>query len=233
MPSSEKSANFIDRVSLAGHSGGLVKTLAGFKRQHHTVPEAVNAATEGFLAKLCTTELAAEAEDFFQRARSLFQYKRTELTLTVSSPAAVLTTRDFTFELAYALQPDEPERYVVTRTLHSLREPAAAGRPELNELFAATFAGIVFNLGKGVKVEAVIDAIEARGGEGGLAVDYPSTCEHCVIRVDDVDAEVVCDGGTLEMRFPREAAPAELIEQFGKVRAAFSLSRNRVLAGLL
>jgi len=86
---------------------------------------------------------------------------------------------------------------------------------------------------KGVRVEAVIDAVEARGGEDGLAVNYPSDCRHCAIVVDGVDAEVICDGATLEMRFPRPASPAELVAAFAAVRSAFALSRNRVLAGLL
>lgn len=234
MPKTAKTDNaFIARVHLVGRSTGWVKNLTGFKKQHHTVPDAVNAATEGFLAKLCATELAEEAEQFFQRAKAAFGYKRTELSLDVGSPAAVLTAKDFTLEIAYALQPDDPASYGVTRTLHSLNEREGVAQPALNELFAGSFSGIVFNLAKGVSVEAVIDAVEARGGKDGLAVDYPSSCALCVIRVDGVDAEVVCDGGTLEMRFPRAGSPEELVSAFVAVRAAFSLSRNRVLAGLL
>src|SRR5947207_2785997 len=90
---------FISRISLIGRDSGQVKALGGFKKQHHTVPDAVNAATEGFLAKLCATELATEAEQFFQRAKTAFGYKRADLSLSVSSPGAVLTARDFTLEL--------------------------------------------------------------------------------------------------------------------------------------
>lgn len=224
---------FISRISLVGREAGRVKALAGFKKQHHTVPDAVNAATEGFLAKLCAAELAAEAEQFFQRAKTAFGYKRTELALAVSSPAAVLTAKDFTLEIAYALLPEDPAGYGITRTLYALSEAEGTARPELNEVFAAGFSGIVFALVKGVSVEAVIDAVEGRGGEDGLAVNYPSDCRHCVITVDGVKAEVVCDGATLEMRFPRAGSPAELVEAFAAVRTAFALSRDRVLAGLL
>ena len=229
----EAASPFISRISLVGRDTGRVKALAGFKKQHHTVPDAVNAATEGFLAKLCATELAAEAEQFYQRAKTAFGYKRTELALTVGSPVAVLTAKDFTLEITFALQADDPSSYTITRTLHSLRETEGAAQPQLNDVFAAGFSGIIFGLVKGVPVEAVIDAVEARGGEDGLAVNYPSDCQHCVITVDGVKAEVICDGATLEMRFPRAGSPAELVEAFTAVRTAFSLSRNRVLAGLL
>jgi hypothetical protein len=235
MPKKATASNnaYISRVSLVGRSEGWVKALAGFRKQHHTVPDAVNAATAGFLAKLCAGELAAEGEQYFQRAKAAFGYRRTDLSLDVQSPGAVLVARDFTLEIAYALQAEEPARYEARRVLHSLDPAGGAGRPELNGLFAGAFSAIVFDLVKGAKVEAVVDAIEARGGEDGLAVNYPSDCSHCVITVDGVDAEVICDGATLEMRFPRPGSPAELVAAFAAVRSAFALSRDRVLAGLL
>lgn len=234
MPKPASASNpFVSRISLVGRSSGAVKNLAGFKKQHHTVPDAVNAATSAFLGKLCASELTEEAEALFQRAKAAFGYKRTELALEVTSPAAVLTARDFTLELAYALEKADPAAYEVTRTLHSLRDGELVQQSEFNTLFAGMFTGIVFGLAKGVKVEAVIDAVEARGGEGGLTVNYPSDCRDCTLLVEGVSAEVVCDGATLEMRFPRAGAPAELVDAFVAVRSAFALTKNRVLAGLL
>ena len=224
---------FVSRISLTGRSQGAVKALAGFRKQHHTVPDAVNAATEAFLGKLCSAELAAEGEQFFQRAKQAFGYKRTDLTLEVTSPTAVLTTKDFTLELAYALEKANPASYDLTRTLHSLRDGLLVERPEFDELFAAMFTGVVFGLTKGARVEAVIDAVEAQGGAGALTVSYPSDCRHCVLAAAGVGAEVVCDGATLEMRFPRAGSPRELVAAFAAIRSAFALARNPVLAGLL
>jgi len=224
---------FVSRLSLVGRTSGLVKNLSGFRKQHHTVPDAVNPATTAFLGKLCAGDLAEEAEQFFQRSKAAFGYKRAELTLEVTSPVAVLTSRDFTFELAYELEQANPAGYEVSRTLHSLRTGVRADQPGFDELFAALFTGLVFGLGKGVKVEAVIDAVEALDGKNDLTVSYPSDCRHCVLRVKDVAAEVICDGATLEMRFPRPGSPAELVEAFAAVRSAFALTKDRVLAGLL
>ena len=224
---------FVSRISLAGRSQGAVKSLGGFRRQHHTVPDAVNAATSAFLGRLCAAELAAEGERFYQQAKQAFGYKRTDLALEVTSPVAVLTARDFTLEVAYTLEKDDPARYAVTRTLHSLRGGELVDRPEFDELFAAMFTSVVFGLTKGARVEAVIDAVEARAGAGGLTVTYPSDCRHCVLAVAGVDAEVVCDGATLEMRFPRSGSPRELVVAFAAVRSVFALAKDRVLAGLL
>ena len=225
--------SFVSRISLVGRSHGAVKNLGGFRKQHHTVPDAVSAATTAFLGKLCSDELREEGEQIYQRTKTALGYKRTQLTLEVTSPVALLTTKDFTLELAYALEKSDPAAYLITRTLHSLSSGGLVERPEFDALFAGMFSGIVFGLTKGIRVETVIDTVEALGDDSDLTVNYPSDCRHCVLCVESVEANVVCDGATLEMRFPKNGSPRQLVAAFAAVRSAFALTKNRVLAGLL
>ena len=229
----DREKKFVHQVSLLGQSTGAVKNLAGFRKPHHTVPDAVNAVTTAFLGKLCASELAEEGEDYYQRAKEALGYKRADLALDVTSPTAVLTAKDFTLEIAYALERDDPAGYRVSRTLHSLRSGELVELEEFDRLFAGAFSTIVFTLVKGVKVEAVIDAVEARPAGDAMTVSYPSDCRQCTLTVEGVAAEVVCDGATLEMRFPRAGSPREMVAAFLAVRAAFALTKDRVLAGLL
>jgi len=204
-------------VRFVGRSSGLVKILRGFKKSHHTVPDAVNAATSAFLAKLCADEIAAEAETVFQQARAAFGYKRKELTLDVTSPNAVLTAKDFIFELTYALDEADPASYVAVRSLHGLRSTDFAATNECETVFAQQFSELAFVLTKGAPVESVVDAIEGLGDGDALKVAYPSDCRDC----------------TLAVVFPRSGSPRELLEAFVAVREAFALTKRPVLAGLL
>ena len=234
--SADDPRTFISQVSFVGRGSGAVKALSGFKKAHHTVPDAVNATTQGFLAKVCTTELTEEAEGFFQRAKTELSYKRKDLSLDVAGALVVLAAKDFTFEIAYALEEGDPASYGVTRTLHSVRNGDLLRVAEFDGLFAGQFSGIVFAMKKGVRVEAVIDAVEGLEQEDDkamIAVDYPSDCRSCTLTVAGVGAAVVCDGATLEMRFPRNGSPRELMEAFAAVRSAFKLTKDRVLSGLL
>jgi len=231
--------SFISQVSLVGRGGGAFKNLRGFDKSRHTVPDAVNNATSGFLAKLCTPELSEEAEEFFQRAKTALDYKRKDLGLDVTSPAAVLSAKDFTLEIAYALETADPASYAITRTLHSIKNGDLLQVAEFNELFAGQFSAIAFALKKGVRVEAVIDAVEGLeddetdGAAAKLRVDYPSDYRDCTLTVSGVEAAVVCDGAILEMRFEKNGSPRELVEAFAAVRKAFALTKDRALAGLL
>ncbi len=223
---------FIAQLSLLARGSGLVKTLRAFDKSRHKVPDAVNSATSGFLAKLCAAELAEEAEAMFQRARALLSYKRKEISLDVTPPHAALSAKDFTWELDFALDETEPASFVTTRTLHGLRSGDLVRTAEFDALFAEQFSAIVFGLKKGVRVEAVIDAVEDLE-ESELKVEYPSDCRACTLTVPGVEAQVVCDGATLEMQFAKSGSPRELIEAFAEVRRAFALTKSGPLAGLL
>lgn len=226
-------STFVQQVRFVGRTRGQVKTLRGFKKSHHTVPDAVNAATTVFLAKLCADELAEEAEKIFQRARAAFAYKRKEIALDATSPNAVLSTRDFTFDLAYALDESDPASYVLTRSLHGLHSGDFAATSECETVFAQQFSELAFVLTKGAPVEAVIDAVEGLADEEALTVEYPSDCRDCILAVEGVSASVRFDGSELAMMFPRTGSPRELLDAFIAVREAFALTKKTVLAALL
>lgn len=220
------SSEIIASIGFIGRSGGPVKTLRGFKKSHHTVPDAANATTNAFLGKICADELGAQAEALFQRVRAGLGYKRREISLALASPGAVLAAKDFTVEISYALEATDPARYLVTQMLHSLRNGDLAQTEEFAAIFAAMFSEITFALKNGARVEAMVDVIESLNGEGGLAVTYPADCRECVISVDGVDAQVRCTGAALDMVFPRAGSPRELMAEFAAVRSAFRVSQE-------
>lgn len=224
-------SSIVADICFLGRTGGTVKSLEGFKKGHHHVPDAANATTNAFLGKLCAAELTRDAEVLFQDVRTALAYKRKEIALSVTPPLAVLTARDFTVEITYALEELAPERYGVLTTLRGLQNRELAQTDGFGRVFSRGFSEISFALKKGARVEAVIDAIESLEGRDGLSVTYPSDCHECTIAVEGIDARVRCTGATLEMVFPRPGAPAELIEAFAAVRGAFAITK--VLAGLI
>ena len=220
----------IGSIAFVGRAGGQVKTLSGFDRRRHTVPESANAVTTAFLGKICGDELATEAERLFQAVRAALGYKRRDLTLSITAPLATLTAKDFTLDITYAFAERETTRYQVTTSLRDVRHAGMLKHDGVSRVFAGTFSEISFALVKAARVEAVIDAIEGLS-EGRLTVDYPSDCRDCTIRVEGVDADVRCTGTTLDVIFSRGGAPAELIDAFASVRQAFQI--NPTLKGLI
>ena len=229
--SDEVPSTVIADIRFIGRTGGAVKKLGGFKKGHHTLPDAANEVTNAFLGRLCTRELEEDAEGKFQAVRIGLEYKRKDISLTVMSPVATLSAKDFTFEILYELDEDAPDEFAVTQTLLDLKNGDLARADAFNEIFARMFTELSFTLKKGVSVDAVIDAIEGLGEDSMLRVDYPSDCSECTISVEDVEATVRCTGASLDMVFPQAGAPRELLAEFATVRSAFGISKE--LAGLM
>lgn len=229
------SAKTLSGISLVGRSEGLVKTLGGFRKDRHSVPDAINATTQAFVARLGETELKEESERVFQSARAAMGYKRTDISLGVGGGQAVLTARDFVWELALSQHEADPARYLLMRTLHSLRTTDVARLPEFDGLWSGAFSTLVFALVKGVSVEAVIDAVEGLEPADAhrLQVNYPSDCHECTVTVAGVDAAVRCTGGTLDVEFPHPGTPRELLEKFAEIRDAFVFTRAEALANMM
>lgn len=223
--------NVVASIAFVGRSLGAIKTLRGFRKPQHTLPDAANAATNAFLGKICAEELADETERVFQEVRSALGYKRKELSLSVTSPTALLTARDFSLDWLYAVDDENPAHYRITTTMRDLHDLDQARSDAFRDVFAGRFTEIEFALQKGASVEAVIDAIEALDGENGLGVDYPSDYRDCTIRVSGVDATVRCTGSSLDVVFPRGGSPAELIEAFAEIHRSFQISK--MLSGLI
>lgn len=231
MPSADH-VRILQSFRFSGSATGAFKSLRNFKKSHHTVPDAVNAATSAFLAKLAHDELAEEGEAFFQKARTTLQYKRKDIALDVSAGAAVLTAKDFVFEIHYALREADPSEYEITRSLHSVRSADFLFTQECDALFSRTFREVVFTLAKGAPVEGVIDAVESLKGSL-LEVEYPSDYRSCTLSVPDIAAQIRFDGGELAMVFDTPAPPSELWKQFLELRSAFALTKNPIITGLV
>ena len=229
--SSEVPGSVIADIRFIGRSGGMVKTLSGFKKKHHTLPDTANAVTNAFLGRLCAGELEDEAEKFFQNVRNKLGYKRKDITLNLTSPMAVLSAKDFTFEIVYTLDETSPAEFAISQTLFDIKDGDLVRADEFNAVFDELFTELSFTLKKGVRVESVIDAIEGLKGKQPLRVDYPSDCNECTISVEGVEAQVRCTGSSLDMVFPRAGSPRELLTQFAAVRSAFGISK--ALVGLV
>ncbi len=220
-------------ISLLGRRPGRVKQLSGFRKGVHTVPGAVTAAAEAFLAKLCAGELAEETEALFREARTAFGYKRREISVDITGSMAQVIARDFRFEIVYALDESDPAAYVVARELSDLAPASEATWRLLDGLFPLHFSILRFPLGRPVAIEAMIDAIEDLEGAHGMSVDYPPDCGECTIRVAGVETEVLLSGPFLDLRFPGETSPSGILRAFLDVRAAFQASGSTELGHLL
>ncbi len=200
------------RWSLSGTSGGSVRSLSGFRKGVHTIPDRHSAALDAFLAKIAAEDLANEAEAFYQTTRQQFAYRRKDLNLTVSTPAAVLETPAFALEITYGSDPDDPARYERSLRLSRIEADQLTSNAT-GEVFATAFDTLEMVLRTPIRIEDLIDAVED-DPDSIWKVKYPSSCEWCELATNEIEGFIYVSTNWIRLRLPSPGPPAVLLAAY-------------------
>ncbi len=228
-------------VHLVGFRRGSVKALAGFRKGFHKVPATLpdNMFERQFATAICAADLDRDARDLFERLRAARGYKRKEISLGLEAPNATITTTDFTLDLGYEVDPQDPGDYLLTFDLHDIREITVFSDPQLNEAFQNIFSRVSFTFAQPVSIEDVIDEVEA-DNSGDVTVDYPPDYAECTIklrgflgevRVTPRELEVITGVASGSSTSSAGVSPAELVKTF--IKASDVLAANPSLEKLI
>jgi len=213
MENEKPGKRLIARVSFLGKEEGQVKRFPDFVKSRHTVPKLASDRAQQFLARLAEPELREWGEERFSAFRDAMGYRRREIAFLVEGGTGRIESKDFTIEKRYSLIEDSPDCY--------LAETELLGAGGLDLLENASFNGAVGPLfesmrclfSKSVSVEGIIDGLEEKRLED-LSVDYPSTCSHCNVRIENMNAMFRFDAISLEIGFPGFGTPKQLIDSY-------------------
>ncbi|MBV9656604.1 MAG: hypothetical protein JO295_00710 [Verrucomicrobia bacterium] len=219
-------------VHLVGARPGNVKALAGFRKGFHKVPAALpdHFYERQFDTAICAADLDRDARDLFERLRVARGYKRKEISLAVDPPNATITTTDFILDLGYELDLARPDDYRRAVDLHDIREIAVFSDPQLNDALRDLFSRVSFTFAEPVKIEDVIDEVEA-DASGDAKVAYPPDYAECTIKLRGFVGEVRVTPRELEVVTGPGSSPAELVKTF--VKASDVLAANPSLEKLI
>lgn len=220
-------------IRFLGQTTGQIKKLSGFKKGIHALPTAATPTTNAFLGKICDAELKGEAETFFQKSRTLLNYKRKDLQLTAANGSACLLTRDFSLEWQYLIEEETPDCWCRTLILHSIQPEADIHSEAFDEIFSGTFDRLEFTLSQAISIEEIIDTIEALSPPSQLQIDYPSDCKFCTLIAPDITAKIIFTNNSVEMNFPRPGSPGALFSDFLRLRQEFSIHQASGLSPII
>ena len=221
----------VRNVHLLGSKPGNVKNLPGFRKGFHKVPATLpDTMYERQFGAMAEPDLDRLARDLFERLRAGRGYKRKEINLNLGSPNATLTTTDFTLDLLYTLDADDPGDCLLTHDLHTIRDIGAFADGSLNEVFAGVFNRVSFSFAQSIDMEDLIDELEDAPG-GAASLRYPPDCSECVIQLPGFMGTVRVTARELEVVSPAGASPAELVKAF--VDASAVLAANPTLERLI
>lgn len=210
-------AKQLKRVRIYGETLGEVRTLSGFKRGRHRVPDEANEATENFVRRIASSEIEKDLESVFQQLREAFGFKRNELKTDSSDQGETIITPFFNYDVSVSLNPDDASEYVLRREVSNIREPNQVFSDEFAMAFPDAFDTLEFESKGAIAISDIIDHIESIDDDS-ISVTYDKDVTYCKIELEGSDLMIHVSQGSFCLSLPRVSSPKLLIESFFEVQ---------------
>jgi hypothetical protein len=198
--------------------GGSIKSLSGFQKKFHQVPDSLSQAADSFVESISSAEVLEDIETVFKAIKGQMAYTRRKITVSdVASGGASIITPDFEYSVNISQDRDVPSEYVIARSVSNLEKIDIVSHEGFQGVFGDMFDTLVFEPTASIDVGDFIDRIEENQPPGISIVDYPSDASWCEIAVDGFEGSIRVERMSFELRNPRCLPPARMLECFSRV----------------
>lgn len=214
----EKSEITFVNISMLSEESDEIRTLPGFQRGFHKVPNNHGKATDNFVKTVGAQLIADDIEELSKKIHKLIKYKRADMRVTVDFGSGSIETKDFDYNINIEQSEDNPEEYILTRRLENLKNPEIASSEVLNRIFDSHFDKISFETDKHINISTLIDRIEALDNPK-ITVDYtPGDMSECIIEIEGLEYAIQVNPVSINITSEFQTSPEELIQAFNKTR---------------
>jgi hypothetical protein len=214
------------KVTIFSDEEGEVKSLPEFQKGYHKVPTSMYSGADSFIKNVGAKLVASEIEDIADLVRKKLKYKRTEIEVHSENGSGAIVTPDFTYSMEIMQSDEDAGEYRLLRKLEGFSNSSIILETEFNSIFSNHFDNLEFSLPKKVKIEELIDTIEAiDDDEPTIKVHYnPAELSSCTISLIDLDYEIKVTSHSFSITSNVQTSPVNLITAYKQTYKAL-LSR--------
>jgi hypothetical protein len=217
-------------ISVFSEDEDKIKSLPGFQKGYHKVPNAVGSWQNSFVQDISFSIIKNEISELSREIKDNLLYKRTEIRVTQENGFGLIETSDFDYIVTIDQSDTDPEEYIITRKLENFKNSEIVFNPTFNEIFSSYFDCLSFDLNKEIDVNFLIDKIEELDSNK-LQVEYnPSNMQSCEIIIEGLDHTIKVTSHSITITSAFQTSPDELINSLKETqRAVLSIPELKLL----
>jgi hypothetical protein len=170
------------------------------------------------VARCAAEELKKDLDDVFAKLKEAFGFTRRELSAAEANDGAgSITTPHFNYSVTVALNPEQLEEVIWTRTVDAIKTPSAIASPAFAAVFDGVFNTLAFKLPSKVSVEDFIDEVEA-AKIPELKIKYDRDATFCELQLPDATSAITLRPQTLSIVHKQRTETQTLLQSFETVR---------------
>jgi hypothetical protein len=203
-----------------------IRSLSGFVKGFHRVPERVSSAAESFVEKISQKEIEEEVEEVHGEIRSHMKYKRKDMIVDTGH----IVTPDFEFWVETHQDSEDPSQAIISRRLTNI-SPKIIDDDGFNQVFESSFEDITFEFKEELDIEDLIDQLEELNAKN-IEIDYPADSSYCDLTIEDSELKIRITGNGVTVHAPEATAPKKLVQSFMSIQKALAGSPvQKAIAG--
>ncbi len=208
-------------ITLLSKEGGEVKSLPGFKKGFHHVPNNQFDGADSFIKDCGIQLISDEIDELSKNIREKMKYKRKEIEAWSDGGTGTINTPDFTYSMDIYQSDEDPGDYVLFRKLEGFRQSSAILEDKLNTIFSHHFDKLEFDLPGRVSIEGLIDTIEEFEENSPVSVKYnPNDTSSCVVSILGLEYDIVVTIDTISIALDYQTSPIKLITAYREAHIA-------------
>ncbi len=199
-------------VTLLSEEDGEVKSLPGFKKGFHRVPNSQHKSADSFIKDCGAKIVNDEIHEIADQIKEKLNYKRKELEVSPEGSTRSINTPDFTYSMEIYQSDEDPGDYILLRKLEGFSNSSAILEDELNSIFSNYFEKLEFDLPNSINVKKLIDRIEGFDDDSPISVNYNhADTSTCTVSIDGLDYDIVVAADTVSIVSNYQTSPVNLI----------------------
>ncbi len=208
----------IGDIALVNEQRTLIRSLSGFRKKNHKVPDECNDRTQAFVAKLANEELGEDLDARFAEFRKHLGFKRVDL--AVSDPdcgTGVISTPWFEYRITVAQATDDATEAIFRRQVTEFRKTASLLSSEFATVFGKLFNTVELAPPEPIDIEAFIDSIEDRENSD-LSLEFDRSVTWCQLTTPRIPGILCVETDCVALTTPQPELPSQLLEAFFSFR---------------
>ncbi|NUB24273.1 hypothetical protein GAY30_04990 [Azospirillum brasilense] len=146
---------------------GSIRSLNGFERRYHTVPDKLSTSADNWVQRLLKDQVEEELQNIYLRTKGELGVRRRDLRKETGD----LTTPVFRYMIITGQNPEDPSEYIIQRRLE-LRQGWTAKKSEIEAIFGGDFDRIIIELDcTNLSFDKLVDRLEDIAAAHGGSTD--------------------------------------------------------------
>jgi hypothetical protein len=202
-----------------------VKSLPGFNKKFHRVPDNANRTAESFVAKLAQAELEQDLDRVYDSLVNAFDFAYADLTSAGPEEGqASIITKSFKYSVSVTLNPDDPAEVCWVRKVDSITDADTIRSTPFLEVFRNAFDTIEFGLVPHFDLKAFVHTVQAARNPN-IRVRCDRDLTYCDVQLTGFDATIRIERCRAAIVHRSKKSPEALLDSFRKVALAMAAER--------